>query len=593
MFSIVNVIFTINTFGSKIMKDNVIIQRIWQFAKLYKWAFLISYTVLVLELIFDQLLPVFLSDVINYAVYDADIPKFLLSSLWYMLIFFGYAACGYIQLQLWQRLNNKYIYDIRIACYKKVLRLKPTVLADIKTGDVIRTINNDAAEFHHIIQRYAMRIINAGIGTVFSLIIVAVMKWEIALFMLIVIPVSVLISKQIETKMKSVSDELRNKQGKYSAWLMEILKGMREVKLFVAEKTVLRHFMQKNHDIVRSSVKQDTLQFQSNQIINGIYFCANLIFYILCAFFVANGSINIGEYVAIASYFSMVNSNIRKVLHGNVEYQRRKTCVERVLKLLDAEEENEFGLSPLTVTEGDIAIENLSFGYDTKKPVLQDLNLRILAGEKIGVVGVSGAGKSTFANLLLKLYEPQQGRICIDGKNLSECKYSSVRQAVGIVNQENILFNMSVRDNITFGSPATDEMLWSILEKVHLKDEIEQLPNKLDSILGNGGSALSGGQNQRLCIARLIFRDPKIIILDEATSALDPVSENIVQAALEALVDGRTTIIISHRYKALLHTDRILVLHNGEQVGYAHYDTLMAENKYFADMFAKQKEVTI
>ena len=574
------------------MDDKTIVKRIWQFAKPYKWAFLISYMTLIAELIFNQLLPIFLGNVVNYAVYDSHMQSFMLAALKYALIFLGSAACGFVQLQLWQREHNRYIYDIRVACYRKVLRLKPRILSDIRTGDVIRTINGDTDEFHHIIQRFAMRVVNAGIGTAVSLIIVARMKWEIAAFMLVVIPASVVITKRIEKKMKRASDELRQKQGKYSAWLMEMLKGMREIKLFAAENTVLGLFMDKNRDIVKSSVKQDVISFKADQIIDLIYFLADIIFYVICSIFVANRSINIGEYVAIVTYFSMVSWNVKRVLRGNVDYQRRKTCVERVLKLLDADEEEESGLLPLCTAGGSVEIRDLSFAYDPQKEVLKNISISIRAGEKIGVVGQSGVGKSTLAGLLLKLYEPDGGEILIDGQRISECKYSSVRQAVGIVNQENILFDTTVRENITFGKPAEDDELWSILEKVYLKDEIKSLPDGLDTVLESGGACLSGGQNQRLCIARLIFRDPKIIILDEATSALDPGSEAVVQAALDSLSADKTTFVISHRYSSLRMTDRILVLHDGEQVGYAHHDSLMEENRYFSDMFSGQREVT-
>lgn len=574
------------------MKNSVMIKRIWQFAKAYKWVFLTSYAVLLAELVFAQMLPLFLKNVINYAVYEADIHKFLVETLWYALVFSGYAACGYVQLILWQRLHNQYIYNIRIACYHKILRTKPRVLSDIRTGDVIQTISDDTEEFHHIIQRYAMRIINSGIGTIVSLTIVATIKWQIALFMMLVIPVSAVVSKKIERKMKKASDEIRAKQGQYLAWLMEILKGMREVKLFVAEKTVLKLFLRKNKEIIDSNIKQDIVQFQADQIINGIYFIADIGFYIICALFVANRSINIGQYIAIASYFSMISQAIKRMLNGNVEYQRRKTCVEHVFKLLDEPEENEEGLAPLTVQNAGIDIENLTFSYVPSHNVLKNINLSIKPGEKIGIVGASGVGKSTLANLLLRFYEPQEGEIRIDGQPISKCKYSSIRKAIGIVNQENVVFNTSVRENITFGSPSTDEELWGILEKVGLKEDIESLPSGLDTVLGNL-TFLSGGQNQRLCIARLMFRNPPIILLDEATSALDFESEKLVQKALDALSEAKTTIVISHRYQALVNTDKILVLHNGEQVGFAHHDILMKENPYFADMFAKQKEMTV
>ena len=361
-------------------------------------------------------------------------------------------------------------------------------------------INSDSAEFHHIIQRFGMRIINAGIGLVLSLLIVALMQWQIALIMAIIIHFSLIISKTIEAKMKKSSDVLRSEQGKYSAWLMEILKGIREIKLFVAEKSVLKHFVRKNKDIIGLSAKQDVIQFKSTQIINGIYFFADIIFYIICALFVANKSINTGQYVAISFYFSMISSNIKKVLHGNVEYQGRKASIERVIKLLDEEEEDARNLVNLELTEGNIQIENLSFQYEENVDVLKNISLNINSGEKIGVVGESGVGKSTLANLLIKFFTPTDGEIFIDGQPLSNCLCFSVRQNIGIVNQENVVFDGSVRENITFGEEATDEELWDILEKVYLKEEIESLPNGLDTLLWQKNITLSGGQNQRLCI---------------------------------------------------------------------------------------------
>ena len=193
-----------------------------------------------------------------------------------------------------------------------------------------------------------------------------------------------------------------------------------------------------------------------------------------------------------------------------------------------------------------------------------------------------------FAHLLLKLYEPASGAILVDGQALSECRYSDIRREIGIVSQENIIFDSTVRENITFGAQATDEELWNILEKAYLRSEIEALPQGLDTVLGNSGTTLSGGQNQRLCIARTIFRNPKIIILDEATSALDIESEEIVQSALNALSEGRTTLVISHRYKSLVNTDRILILQNGENAGMGNVDELMENNEHFRALFPAQ-----
>ena len=206
------------------MKDSLIVKRIWQFAKPYKWSFLGSYSILLMELLLLQVMPLFLEKVINFAVYEANLQNFLYAALGYALVCLGCGACGFFQLILWRRIHNKYVYNVRIACYRKVLQMKPYVLADLKTGVVLRTIDNDTAEFHHIIQRFGMRIFNAGIGTIVSLTIVAFMNWEIALLMAVVIPISTILTKRLKEKMKRVSDEVRTKQGRYSAWLLEMLK---------------------------------------------------------------------------------------------------------------------------------------------------------------------------------------------------------------------------------------------------------------------------------------------------------------------------------------------------------------------------------
>lgn len=575
--------------AGNVMKNSVIIKWVWKFASKYKRAFMLSYFVLLCELAFAQIYPLFLGDIINASVYDADMTRFLFATIFFALTFLGYEACGFIQLQLWQKLDNKYVYDLRVACYRQILHLKSNILCDIRTGNAISTINNDTLEFHHIVQRYAMRIVNAIIETVISLVIVAMMRWELALLMLIIIPTSVLLSHLIEKRIKKVSDELRDKQGKYSAWLLEMLKGMREIKLFVAEKNVLGIFMDKNSDIIKTSDRQARISFESNQLIGGIYFISNLLFYIISAVFVATGKINIGGYISIATYYTMTTRSIKHVLYANMDYQKRKASVERVVKILESDFEEENGLSEFRVANGDIDIRNLYFSYNGKRDVLKNINLYIKAGEKIGIVGESGTGKSTFAHLLLKLYEPSSGVISVDGQALYECKYSDIRREIGIVSQENIIFDSTVRENITFGAVATDEELWNILEKAYLRSEIEALPQGLDTVLGNLGTSLSGGQNQRLCIARMIFRNPKIIILDEATSALDIESEEIVQSALDWLSEGRTTVIISHRYKSLVGTDRILILKNGEVAGIGNINELMESNEYFKALFATQK----
>lgn len=570
------------------MEKFVFFKKVWGIAKQYKWQFAISYIILLLELAFSQTLPIFLGRMIDAAVYKFDLFLFFKSAGLYIVVFLGSVICGFSQLQFWQRLNNKFVYGLRIRCYERILRLKAKTLTNVNTGDMIQTINSDTMEFHHIMQRYAMRIVNAGISTIVSLAIVAYLKWQIALIITILIPTSILLTEKIKKKTKAVSKEIREKQGKYSSWLFEIIKGIREIKLFAAEESVHKNFIDKNKDLIKSTVKSDKINFISDKTIGLIYFVAQLVFYIVSALFVAYGSINVAQYVTIDAYYSIVSSSFQRILRDNMAFQSRQIAIERVFKLLDEDYEENEELSSLTVTQGKISIEGVSFSYQNDVAVLKNINYTISPGKKVGIAGNSGVGKSTLAHLLIRFFEPSEGIISVDDQDLSMCTYTSIRDQIGLVGQENVIFDGTVKDNICFGANVSDDEIWFVLKKAYLKDEIEKLPNGIYTMLGKDGVNLSGGQNQRLAIARIFLKNPKIVILDEATSALDEYSEQIVQKALDELTTGRTSIIISHRFNSILNTDEIIVLKDGEIKNIGKCKELLENDDLFGELFGAQ-----
>lgn len=570
------------------MSNDNFIKNIWKIAKPYKWHFLLSYAILIVELAFNQTMPLFLGNVIDAAVYKSDIILFLRASAWYAAIFIGQQSCNFFQLQFWQALNNKYVYGLRMKCYKHVLKLKAKYLTDVKTGDMIQTINGDTMEFHHVVQRYAMRVVNAALGTIISIVIVAYMKWEIALIIAVLIPTSVLLTESMRKRMKSIAGEIRNKQGAYNSWLMEIFKGFREIKLFAAEKTVLKHFVKRNDDLIETNIKQVKLQFKSDQVISLVYFVSQLVFYIISAIFVANKSINIAQYISIATYYGLISGNFQSILRDNVQFQSRKISVERVFKLLESDVEDESGLKDVEISDGRIKIDNVSFAYNEDINILKNISCDIIPGEKFAIVGESGVGKSTLVYLLMKFFTPDNGRILIDGQDISECTYSSIRKNIGIVSQDITIFDATIKDNICFNKNVPDELIWSVLDKAYLKTEVEALPDGIHTMLGKDGINLSGGQSQRLVIARMMYKNPKIIILDEATSALDEDSEKVVQKALDELTVGRTSIVVSHRLNSIISADRILVLKDGVMLECGAFRELILNNKMFKDLFGAQ-----
>ena len=217
----------------------------------------------------------------------------------------------------------------------------------------------------------------------------------------------------------------------------------------------------------------------------------------------ATGSINVAEYITIAAYYNLISGNFQRILRDNMAFQARQVAIERVFKLLDEAWEDNTGLSPLLVSEGQIEIKNLSFSYEKDFDILKNITYTIAPGKRIGIVGESGVGKSTLAHLMIRFFEPRNGLIKIDGQALDNCTYSSVRDMIGLVGQETVIFDASVKDNICFGADVPDNIIWNVIEKSYLREEIEKLPNGLHTMLGKDGHSLSGGQNQRLAIARV------------------------------------------------------------------------------------------
>ncbi len=567
------------------MNNLCFIKKLWKYIQPYRLRFLLSYLVLVVETISMHCMPLLIGDVVAAAVYQTDIYLFLKSAFLFAGVFCVQQGASFLQLQLWQRLNNQFVYDIRVACFEKVLRLRADKLTEINSGDVIRTIQGDAMDFHHIIQKNIMRSVNAILGTIFAVIMVVMIRFELALVIILMVPFAVFISHRMNIKIRNIAKESRTWEGRVYAWIWECFKGIQEIKLFAAEKNMVSSFQDQNEKLVEINYRQERQKALFEQIISIVFFMSTIIFYVVSAFFVAKQAMDIAGYVSVASFYALISKNVQRVFRDTVQYQGRKVAIERVFDLLETEYEDNAGLKELVVTQGEMEFKNVSFSYGNNNAVLSEFSAKMDSGTQVGVVGASGVGKSTLGALLTKFYAPQEGQIIVDGQDLSQCSYSSVRKSIGIVNQEAITFDGSIKYNVCFDEDADDSKVWKALEEAYLADDIRRIPGDIHASLGQDGVDLSGGQKQRLAVARMIYRNPQIVILDEATSALDVETEKAVQKALDKLAEGKTSLVISHRINSIIHSDIIWIIKEGVLLAKGTYEDLSAKNESFKELF--------
>lgn len=574
---------------------------VWRFAKNYKWSFLSLYICLFTETVINTITPIFIGFMIDSVIYRKDISSFFSIALIYAICMGGVCILYLIHPTIWQYLTTRFVFDVRLSLYKKIIYAKAEYLGEARTGDLMHRINGDASEFINIIQRNTFHFFNSMITVGLSLFIVFKYNYIAGLIILVLAPISYFVSKHFGGNMRIQSQKSRIAYGDYVSWVFEVLKGLREIRILASEKATLIKFVKKYKSMTQISIKTSIINFKSDQLINFVNLLASLCLYVTAAILVFKGHLTIGAFVAMLDYFNKATGSIGYLIRNNVDMQNRMGAVDRVYNLLEeTDEKDDKEVNNLEITDGKVEFANISFSYKERKNVIKDLSFKINSGQHIAIVGASGCGKTTLTSLLLKFYKPQAGKILIDGQDISSVTLSSIRKNIGIVQQETLIFSDTIRMNLKLGNKdATDEEILVACDKAAIGDFIRSLPMGLDTILGKDGVQISGGQRQRIAIARIYLRNPKILIFDEATSSLDYEAEKLILNSWNDVSFGKTTISIAHRLTTVLKSDKIAVMSKGEIVAFDTHLNLMKNCPEYIRLFDKkymgneEKEVTV
>jgi subfamily B ATP-binding cassette protein MsbA len=393
-------------------------------------------------------------------------------------------------------------------------------------------------------------------------------------------------------RLRALAASGQERMGDMASTLQETLSGIRMVKAYGREESEAARFQRSNRSFLSTTMKaiQVSSLGSSHMEVIGVVGVAVIIWY--GGFLVINGSMTPGEFFSFLTAMFMAYAPIRKLSGSNNAIQQALAAAERVFGVLDlkTEQEAEKGQLELPRIAESVTFDDVTFHYESQSvPALNDINLTIRAGEMVALVGSSGSGKTTLVNLIPRFYEPTAGRILIDGIDTQSYTLRSLRSQIGMVSQDVVLFDDSIRNNIAFGrEDATDEDIVQAAQLAYAHDFVERLPEGYQTVVGEKGVKLSGGERQRLAIARAILRDPPLLILDEATSALDTESERVVQLALANLMKNRTTVVIAHRLSTIQQADRIMVMARGSIVEEGTHDELLRRGGQYQRLHAMQ-----
>ncbi len=561
------------------MHNQELRKRLWQFLKPYKSKLILAIFSMVLVSAFGSAQAYIVKPLLDEIFFNKNEEMLNILPFALTAVFLLKGIFYYTYTYTLDTIGQCIIRDMREKIFAHIHSLPISFFHHTPTGELISRVVNDATLIQMAVSRAIVGILKDLLQVFGLLFVIFYLNWQLALISLIFMPMAVVPILHFGKKFRKLSITNQQTVAEVSNILHETITGHRIVKAFGMEKYEISKFsktIDKLFKVIVKDIRINSLQHPLMELIGGVII-AGIIWY--GGHQVLIGQSTPGTFIAFLTTLIMIYDPIKSVGNINSPLQQGMAAADRIFGLLDikAEIEDRADAIDLPSFHQSIDFRHIHFSYDGKNPVLEDINIKAKAGEIIALVGTSGGGKSTLANLLPRFFEVSQGQIVIDGHDIRDVTMNSLRKQMAIVTQQTILFNDTVRNNIAYGDPTRpDEEIAAAAKAAHALDFICDLPDGFDTMIGESGARLSGGQQQRISIARALLKDAPILILDEATSALDTESEREVQKALENLMKDRTTFVIAHRLSTITHADRIMVLQNGKITEEGSHEELMA-----------------
>ena len=563
-------------------------KRLLGYLKPYKNLLCISVVMMVLVSVSNLIVPWIIRDVIDKVLDNKDLHMLYMIIAAIIFTFFIRAISTFGHRFLMGYIGQAVITDLRNTLYHHLQKLSISYYDRRRTGEIMSNLTNDIAALQTAIVDNFILMVQESMIFIGSFAAMIYLQWKLTALCLLIVPLVSYTIKFFGRKLHSSGKDVQERLADVTSILQETIQAVRIVRSFNRGEYEEKRFNEINRQSFKATVRSIRQQSQMTpfvEFLSAIAVCA-IIWY--GGVSVIDNVMTTGELMAFLIYAINLANPTRRLAEGFGNIQKSLAAADRVFAILDEKPEvqDKEAAKALEVARGKVEVRHVAFSYEADNPVLTDLDFTAEPGQTIAVVGPSGAGKTTIANLLPRFYDVTGGAIFIDGRDIRDVTVGSLRDNIGLVPQDTLLFNTTIKENVLYGRlDATDEEVWAAIRAANAEKFIKELPHGIDTKVGDRGLVLSGGQRQRIAIARAILKDPKILILDEATSALDTESEKIVQDALDKLMVGRTSFVIAHRLSTIKNADVILVLNHGVIAERGTHDELMAKGGLYYELY--------
>ena len=578
----------------KVTKE--LLLRILSYLKPYWLQFLLVFAAILLSAAVGLLPSIITGRIVDEALVGRNMELLIQLLLMAFVTLAVSEVIGVLESYINAWISQRIIFDMKNEMYDHLQHMPHSFFTSEKQGDIITRMNTDISGVSSVISGTLTSIVSNLATVVTTLVALFSMSWQLAIVGIIVIPLLILPTKSVGQTRWQLLNESQAKNDEMNQLINETLSvsGSLLVKLFTRERKEYRRFVQVNEEVTQLALKEQRSGKWFRVVMGMFTQIGPLLIYFAGGLLIIrnlDNSLTVGTITATVALINRLYRPVQSLLNLHVDFTRSMALFTRIFDYFDKEnpiKTKTAGLRP-NMKKAQIDFEHVAFSYQEDKPLLTDIHFTVPGGQMFAIVGPSGSGKSTVVNLIPRLYDVQSGKVSVAGADVRDIDLRYLRSAIGVVTQDSYLFNGTILDNLLYANEkaSMDEVI-AACKTANIYDFIQNQPEGFDTVVGNRGLKLSGGEKQRLSIARVILKNPKILILDEATSALDSISESSIQDALEYMMEGRTSIVIAHRLSTILKADRILVVKDGVIAEQGTHDELLEKDGVYRELYETQ-----